>query len=145
MKIIAIICNVILFGFICLVLITDGLPRDTIYIVINLWLILTLIFNFVVIFLSGANDGWLNLHMKRKSGEGQKKIDHLTSTSTIMRIVAIICNIVFIGFVCRAFVDQYPHPKEYGFIAFTVLMILTPILSLVVFFLIINWRWSARS
>jgi hypothetical protein len=52
-----------------------------------------------------------------------------------MKILAIICNIVFIGFVCWAFVDQYPHPKEEGIIAFTVLMVLTPILSLVALFL----------
>ena len=52
-----------------------------------------------------------------------------------MKIIAIICNIVFIGFVCWAFVDQYPHPKEDGIIAFTVLMVLIPILSLLVLFL----------
>jgi hypothetical protein len=51
-----------------------------------------------------------------------------------MKIVAIICNIVFFGFVCWALVDQYPHPEEDGVIAFAVLMVLTPILSLVVLF-----------
>jgi hypothetical protein len=51
-----------------------------------------------------------------------------------MKIVAIICNIVFFGFVCWALVDQYPHPEEDRVIAFTVLMMLTPILSLAVLF-----------
>jgi hypothetical protein len=51
-----------------------------------------------------------------------------------MRTVAIICNIVFLAHFCWAFVDQYPHPEEEGFIAFTVLMVLTPILNVVVLF-----------
>jgi uncharacterized protein YhhL (DUF1145 family) len=48
-----------------------------------------------------------------------------------MRIPA---NIVFFGFVCWALVDQYPHPEEDGVLTFTVLIVLTPILSLVVLF-----------
>jgi hypothetical protein len=51
-----------------------------------------------------------------------------------MKIVAVICNIVLLAFTCWAFVDQYPHPEEDGLIAFTVLMVLTPILSLAVLF-----------
>lgn len=135
MKIMAIICNIILFGFICLVLVTDGSPRDAIYVVFTLWSLLTLILNLVVITLIGVRDGWPGLHMKRKFQDEQKKMDDLSSMSKVMRFVTIICNIVFIGFACWAFVDQYPHPEEDGIIAFMVLMVLTPILSLVVLFL----------
>jgi hypothetical protein len=49
-----------------------------------------------------------------------------------MKVIAITFNIVFFGFVCRAIIDQYPHPKEEGIIAFTILMVLTPVLNLVV-------------
>jgi hypothetical protein len=49
-----------------------------------------------------------------------------------MRIVTIICNILLIGCIGWAFVDQYPHPKEGGFIAYTVLIVSAPILNLVV-------------
>lgn len=45
--------------------------------------------------------------------------------------MAIICNVVLIGFVCWALVDQYPHPHENGFTAYAVLIVLTPILSVV--------------
>ena len=72
--------------------------------------------------------------MKRKASEQRKKIDDLFSTNTVMRFVAIVCNIVLLGFTGWAFVDQYPHPEEDGLIAFTVLMVLTPILSLVALF-----------
>jgi hypothetical protein len=44
--------------------------------------------------------------------------------------VVAICNVVLLGFTGWAYVDQYPHPKEDGFVAFIVLMVLTPILSL---------------
>ena len=134
MKIVAVICNIVLFGFTCLVLVTDGPPKGASYIVFTLWSLFTLILNAVVISRSGASDGWLGLHRKRQALEGQKKADDLSSTGTVMRIVAIICNIVFFGFVCWALVDQYPHPEEDGLIAFIVLMVLTPILSLVVLF-----------
>lgn len=134
MKIMAVICNIVLFGFTCLVLLVDGLPKAVSYIVFTLWLLLTLILSSVVISRSGASDGWLGHPMKRKASEEQKKIDDLSSMNTVMRFVAIICNIVLLGFTCWAFVDQYPHPEEEGLIAFTVLMVLTPILSLVALF-----------
>ena len=43
-------------------------------------------------------------------------------------------NILLLGLVCWAVVDQYPHPEEEGVVAFTVLTVLTPILSAVVLF-----------
>ena len=131
MKIVAIICNIVLFLFVCLVLVIDGPPRGAVYIVITLWTFLTLILNTVVISRIGAGDGWLGLNMKKKVLGEQKKTDDLSSTGSIMRIVAIICNIVFLGFHCWAFVDQYPHPRQDGVIAYAVLIVLTPILSVV--------------
>jgi cytochrome bd-type quinol oxidase subunit 2 len=109
MKIVAVILNIVLFGFICLVSATDGPPQEASSIVFMIWWLLTLILSAVVISRSGA--------------------------SRIKRNVAIICNIVFLGFIGWAFVDQYPHPNEPGFIPFVILMVLTPILNLVVLFL----------
>lgn len=109
MKIAAVICNIILFGFICLVLVSEGPSKEAIYTVFTIWWLLTLIISAVVISRSGA--------------------------SRIIRDVAIICNIVFLGFIGWALVDQYPHPNEPGFIPFVILMVLTPILNLVVLFL----------
>jgi len=53
-----------------------------------------------------------------------------------MKIAAVvcICNIVSFGFACWAIIDQYPHPDESGVIALEVLMVLTPILSVVALF-----------
>lgn len=54
--------------------------------------------------------------------------------NTIMRIVAIICNFALLGFICWALVSQPSHPQEEGFVAFVLVSVLTPILSVVVLF-----------
>jgi hypothetical protein len=105
MRIVALICNILLFGFTGVVLLVDGPPRAARYIVFTLWTLLTLVLSTVVI----------------ARGE--------TATT---RAVAIVANIVFLGFVCWAFADQYPHPEEDGLLAFVVLMVATPLLSLAV-------------
>lgn len=51
-----------------------------------------------------------------------------------MKIVAIICNIILLGFACWSVIDQYPHPREAGVIEFELVVILTPILSAIVIF-----------
>ncbi len=104
MKIVAVICNIVLFLFTCVVLVVDGPATEAAYVVFTLWLLLTLIFSAVVI--------------SRRTA------------SPVLTIAAIVCNVVLLGFTCWAFVDQYPHPDEEGFVAFTVLIFLTPILSL---------------
>jgi|WetSurMetagenome_2_1015567.scaffolds.fasta_scaffold135987_1 multidrug transporter EmrE-like cation transporter len=109
MKTLAITCNIILFAFTCLVLATDGLPVKVSYMVFTVWLLLTLALTPVVIF---------------------------RSSHSAVRIVALICNTVVIGFVIWAFIDQYPHPKEEGYIAYLVLTVLTPILNLAALLLI---------
>ena len=109
MKTLAIICNIVLLGFTCFVLATDGLPKEATYIVFTIWMFLTLILSAAVISRGGA--------------------------SHVMRIAAIVSNVVLLGFICWSLVDQYPHPKEAGFIPYVILLLLTPILNLVVPFL----------
>lgn len=131
MNIVAAICNVLLFGFTCVVLLSEGTSKETGYIVLTLLLLLMPILSLVVIVPSGASNGWLALHMKRKSLRERRRIDNLASMSTVMELVAVIGNIALLGFVCWAFVNSYPHPEEDGFIPFALLSVLTPILSLV--------------
>ena len=103
MKIIAIICNLVLVGFTCFVIATDGFPREATHVVRALLVLLIPILSLLVI-------SW-------------------SSVGTAMKIAAVICNAVLIGFVFWALVEQYPHPKESGFIAYVVLLMLTPILN----------------
>ncbi len=134
MKIVALLCNIGLFLFTCFVVLTEGRPKEAPYIVLTVWLLLTLIFSAVEITRSGAREGWLCLHGKGDTLEGQNKLEGRSSRSTVSNIAAIVCNIVLLGFVCWALVDEYPHPREPGFIEFVVLMLLTPILNVVVLF-----------
>jgi hypothetical protein len=132
MRIAAIICNLVLFVFACFVLVTDGSPQGAKYIVFALWSQLTRILTPVVISRIGAGNGWLGLPKKSRALGEPTKADDLSSTITILRIVAVIGNVVSFGFVCWAIADQYPHPDEAGVIEFNLLRLLTPILSLVV-------------
>ena len=97
MKIIAIIFNIVLFGFTCLVLVTDGLPQETTYVAFTLLTLLVPILNLMVLL--------------------------RFSMSMIMKIVATILNIALLGVTCWAIVSQYPHPEEEGVVAFTVVLV----------------------
>ena len=82
MKILAIICNIILFLFTCFVLVTDGPPIETIYIVFTLWTFLTLILNTVMISGIRVGNGWVGLNHKEKVLKEQKKTNEFSYVST---------------------------------------------------------------
>lgn len=109
MRTAAVVLNVILFAFVCLVVVVDGPPKEIAYIAFNLLILFTLIFNVVVISRTAVRQ-----------------------TGTAIRSTAILLNVAFLISSIWAFVQQYPHPKEDGFVAFVVLMAVAPILSLAV-------------
>jgi peptidoglycan/LPS O-acetylase OafA/YrhL len=45
--------------------------------------------------------------------------------------VAAFLNVLLLGAVCWALVDQYPHPAEPGFVPYVLVVALTPVLSVV--------------
>jgi hypothetical protein len=110
MKPLVLVCNIVSLGFTLLVLATDGLATKASYIVFTLLLILIPIFTLLAL---------------------ARPRTFPAKAATILRLAAI-CNLVLLGFVCWALVDQYPHPNEPGFVPYAILMILTPILSAVV-------------
>ncbi len=61
--------------------------------------------------------------------EAQKSGSPRSGNNTV-QMVTIISNVVLLGFVCWALVDTYPYAQEEGFIAYVILMTLTPILTL---------------
>ena len=131
MKLLTVVFNIVLVVFTCLVLITDGLSKEVGYILLTLLLLFVPIFNLIIIFNSRANNDWLDFHLKRKAAEGRIKTDDTSIRRPVLKIIAIICNIVLLGFSVWAFASQYPHPKESGFILFAVIVFITPVLSLV--------------
>jgi hypothetical protein len=135
MKIAALICNIALFGFIALVLFTEGPPHATVYIVFSVLTVVIPILNMVVISTIGASDGWRGLSPRVVTPEGAGKTGDRSSSGIVLKLVTLVSNIVLLAFACWAIIDQYPHPEEPGVIEMSVLMILTPILSaLVIFF-----------
>ena len=110
MKIVAVICNVVFWGFFCLVMLTDGPPKGAD--------ILLSVIPFVMPI--------LNVLVIRV----------LSSPSRVVKLVALVSNIVWLGLACWLIMDRYPsHPKEEGLIEFVALMALTPLLSVVAIYL----------
>ena len=131
MKILSIICNIVLVAFTCFVLITDGPAREASYIVFTLLLLLVPIMNIVLILRSRINNSWSTFNLRNKVPEAQGKIDVPSSIYPFMKITGVILNIVLTGFICWAIIDQYPHPKEPGVLVYTLLVVFTPIISLI--------------
>jgi hypothetical protein len=106
MKIVAVICNVIYWGFLCMLMATDGLPRgaDILY---SLLPFVMPIFNVVI-------------------------MRFLPSPGRAVNLVAMVGNIIWLVLACWLIIDRYPsHPKEEGLLAYVVLLALTPLLSMV--------------
>ena len=118
MKTLTVLCNVVLFGFTCLVLAVDGAPTELPYIVLTVLMMLIPVFTVFAIVRSGG------------------------AASSGVRRVAGICNVVLLIFICWALVEQYPHPEEDGVVAYTLLAVLTPILSMAV--LLLGGRSASR-
>ena len=108
MKYAAIACNVILFFFTCLVLLTDGPPQGGAYLILALLALLVPLFSSFVLLRSAGN--------------------------IILRITAMIGNIALLGFSLWAIVSQWPHPEEEGVVAYMVLIVLAPLLSMAALF-----------
>jgi hypothetical protein len=104
-KTLTVLCNIVLLGFTGLVLVTDGLPKEVPYIVFTMLLLLGPVFTVFVIVRSRTGDG------------------------TALWRAAATCNVILLGFIGWAIVDQYPHPDEEGFIEYVVLVVFTPLLN----------------
>jgi len=131
MKLVTVILNVAMFVFTCFVLIAEGISRETGYIFLIFLLLFVPVFNLSMILSERGHDDWLDFHLRKKASDKQVGTDSLSSGKVVLKIAAIACNIILLGLSCWAFVSQYPHPRESGFILFTAIIFLTPIISLV--------------
>ena len=104
MKTLTVLCNVVLFGFTCLVTVTEGAPRKAEYIIFTLSLVLIPIFTVFAVVRSRAGNGRPSPHVERNKLEAQPETGSWSSRRTQMERVAAVCNIVLLGFVCWAVV-----------------------------------------
>lgn len=106
MKIAAVICNVIFWGFFCMVMMTDGPPQGADI----SWAVLPFvmpIFNVVI-------------------------LRFLPSPGRAVNLAAMIGNIIWLVVAIWVIAARYPsHPEEEGLLAYVALLALTPLLSMV--------------
>ncbi len=121
MKTLAIALNALLLLFTCFVLATDGPPATLLSWLIALWGLLTLALSIAAI-------------ARIREGDARLRFAHPSSKSVLQRMVPAVMNLVSLGFVCWALVDQYPHPNEAGFLEFVILTVVTHALNIVTLF-----------
>ncbi len=106
MKIVTVICNVVFWGFLCMVMLTDGLPKGT-----------DIVWSLVLFFVPIVNVA---------------VIRGLSSPSRVLKLVALVANIIWVGLAGWRIIQELPtHPKEEGLFEFVALLALTPMLSAV--------------
>lgn len=110
MKIMAIVCNIVFWVSFCVVMATDGLPQGA----DMLWSLVPFVAPI------------LNLAVIR----------FLPSPGRVLKILALIINIIWLGIAGWLILTRYPsHPQEEGLIVYVALFALTPLLSAVVIYL----------
>lgn len=114
MRTLAVVANVVLSLFTAMAIAGDGVSAEPAYIAFTILMVLTPLATMLA--LVGSARWWPR----------QRQV--------VERGVAI-ANVVLLACLVCAFVDQYPHPDESGFVAFVVVAAVTPLLSSVVLFL----------
>jgi hypothetical protein len=115
MKIVAIVCNAFLFVITGSIALTEGIPGDFPYLVLTVLPLLVPILN-VAEFFGGR--------MTRARQESLR--------SSLLNRVAVLGNIVLLAFSCWPAIAQYPYREGTSVIPFTLLMVFTPVVSVLV-------------
>lgn len=131
MKIITAICNIALLGFTCLILFFVGISKVSDYKVFTFLLFLVPILNIVLILGRQVSQYHLAFKLKNKTPEEQRKGDELSEIYPFIKIVTLILNLALLGFATWFIVRSYPHPGESLVLAYILLAVVTPVLSLI--------------
>jgi hypothetical protein len=118
MKTAAIVCNAVLFAVTGFIILTEGVPRDARHLALTLLMLLVPLLT-AVVFLR-----------ERVPPQGPTADDRGSSTITLAKRAAVLCNVALFAASCWAVVVQYPYPEGNSVIPFAALTLWTPILSL---------------
>ncbi len=132
MRIALVILNAFLFIFLTVVVLAEGPPdpgADTVSIVLS---ILTKVFSGLTILLTVDSGRFIGFYSRMKAmfeaertGKPDIRVGNLVT-------LAMICDIVGLGFVCWHLTGQLHHPDEAGVIPLAILQVLTPVLNVLV-------------
>jgi hypothetical protein len=125
-------CNLVLLLFTLFVLATDWLPEQAAYVAFTLLLLLIPTFTAFALLRRGVGGSGPGLPGTGETREDQPETGAALPGTILLVRVAVVANLVLLAAVCWALVDQSPHPKEEGFLAYAVLTLLTPVLSAIV-------------
>ncbi len=130
MRALALACNVLLFAFTCLVIVTDGAPTQAPYVAFTLLMLLVPVFTVVAIVRRGAGAAWTRVPAAGVPA-GAAPADRPAAPGAALERAAAAVNLLLLACVVAAVAAQYPHPKEEGVVAFVVLALATPVVSAV--------------
>jgi len=131
MKILTIICNVALFGIAFIGLLTRGNSSEPLNLVFAFLLLLVPILNIVFMLGSRVNYSQLPFNVKIKTSQQQSETGNTSSGYLIVKIIAIILNLIIVVLLYREFVNKYPNPLNFIVTTFALFVIITPIFSLI--------------
>lgn len=109
-----------------MVIITDGMATELIYVIYSLFLLMIPVLNIWSFITFRKQSEWNGF-----SKNGKTLIGKLVSSDNGLTKLVIAGNIVMIGFSAWAVYDQYPHPREEGYILYLIFIFLTPIVSII--------------
>lgn len=130
MNLIAAIFNIILFVFTCWQIINNGISSVPIYIILTLFLLLVPLLNLIMILSGAKNSNWYSFHINKKDFIPKSASKDSPYMDTFIKAMVLTFNFVLFGISCWAIIDQYPHPKGDGVVFFTLVVLLTPVISL---------------
>jgi len=134
MKTLTVLCNIVLFGLTCLIVATEGLPKQAGNIAFTLLMMLIPVFTVFAIVRKRTSSRPPGLHVKKGASEADPITDLPPDRSTVTVWLAGACNVLLLGLVCWALVAQYPYPEKEGAVISAVPAALTPILSVIVLY-----------
>jgi hypothetical protein len=88
------------------------------------------ILSLFVILLKKAKDNRVNVQIEDNMSKSIGEIVNSYANATTLKTVAIILNIVLLGYACWAVFQ--PHPAEEGYIPYVIVVLLAPIINITI-------------
>ncbi len=134
MKTLAVILNVILVLFTFMVIMTEGSSPDMTYTIFGILLFLVPLVNVILISRLGFFNAARRARETKDVADVSAKSPDISTMHGTVRNLAILLNLILIGFGIWAIIQAYPHPQEDGVLEYSILVLAAPILSLIVYF-----------